>query len=47
MKKSLKRDRWDPIDFGDPNNYTNKSLVRRWRVEKNKWLEVSLIVVFG
>ena len=41
MSKSLKKDRWQGIDLGEPSNYTNDAMVKRWTVEKNKWLNVS------
>ena len=42
LKKSLKKDRWRPMNLGDPANYTNKAIVNRWTKEKNKWLQVSV-----
>ena len=43
MKKSLKKDRWDGIELHEPSNYTDKNMVDRWTIEKNKWLDVSMI----
>lgn len=43
MVKSLKKERWEGIDLGSPENYTNTAMVDRWAEEKNKWLDVSTL----
>ncbi len=46
LAKSLKKDRWKPMDLGAPGNYTNQALVNRWTTEKNKWLNVSELTLY-
>ena len=38
MTKSLKSNRWDAINLGPQQSYTNDNMVARWMTEKNKWL---------
>ena len=40
MEKSLKTDRWDPIQESDPSDFTNDKLVARWKAECDKWKQV-------
>lgn len=40
FKKSLKKDRWEGIDFVEPEAYTNDAIVERWKAETGKWLAV-------
>ena len=30
MRKSLKKERWDPIDLGEPASYTTEAVNERW-----------------
>lgn len=41
MKKSLKTDRWDPLDLGDHKNYTAEAVSERWDKHRRDWLNVS------
>ena len=52
FKKSLKKDRWDAINFSEPHMFTNDAIVNRWKQETGKWLAVRrkiscLIVMFA
>ena len=47
MKNSLNKDRWDGLELHTPKNYSNKNVVDRWTIEKNKWLSVSYFVSQG
>lgn len=38
--KSLKQNRWDPIQETDPADFTNDKLVARWKKECDKWKTV-------
>ena len=40
FKKSLKQNRWDPIKFSEPHEFTNDAVVGRWKEETGKWLAV-------
>lgn len=42
FKKSLKKDRWEGIDFTEPEYYTNDAIVERWKAETGKWLAVRI-----
>ena len=44
FKNSLRSKRWNKIDLGGTANYTNENMVNRWVIEKNKWLEVSVLL---
>ena len=41
FKKSLRGDRWNKMDLGSANKYTNDNIVNRWVTEKDKWTYVS------
>lgn len=41
MKKSLKQDRWNPLDLGDHKNYTAEAVSERWEKNRREWLAVS------
>jgi hypothetical protein len=41
MKKSLKKDRWQPLDLGTPANYTEQAIISRWEKSRQDWLHVS------
>ena len=45
FKKSLKSSRWNAIDLGTSDQYTHDNMVARWVVEKNKWLQVSVLLL--
>lgn len=38
MRKSLKKDRWAPLELGDDKNYTAKAVQDRWTQQRNAWL---------
>ena len=40
FKTSLKQNRWDPIKFSEPHEFTNDAVVGRWKEETGKWLAV-------
>lgn len=41
MKRSLKKDRWQPLDLGAPANYTEQAIVTRWEASRSQWVHVS------
>ena len=40
FKKSLKKNRWEQINFCEQHEYTNDNVVGRWKEETGKWLAV-------
>ena len=43
LRKSLRKERWEGLDLGQPTNYTHSAVTERWTTEKNKWLNVSRV----
>jgi hypothetical protein len=41
MKRSLKKDRWSPLDLGAHANYTSEAVASRWEAGRKEWLNVS------
>ena len=42
MKRSLKKDRWNPLNLGANSNYSSESVAARWEKSRSEWLNVSL-----
>lgn len=41
MKKSLKKDRWNPLDLGAHANYSAEKVAQRWETNRRDWVDVS------
>lgn len=45
MKASLRKDRWDPLDLGKPENYTSEAVQARWEKHRTDWVNVSRVML--
>lgn len=40
MKQSLRNDRWQPLQLGQPGNYSSIAVQDRWQQQRDQWLNV-------
>jgi hypothetical protein len=41
MRRSLRKNQWNHLDLGKPENYQTPAIAARWKEERNAWVGVS------
>ena len=45
MKASLRKDRWQTLNLGEPKQYTSKAVQERWQKQRDQWLKVNELLI--